>query len=205
MVTGQLKMHFAFFLVKISLEFIPYLEIKLEDEVSHCSCNQAVLWGLGCEKPSRVEVAWRLRGSAGVCGDRQGCCWDTENRSLWWEETVGAVSNVTDQGTDCDLSRRWSQGSERLFLTFAQWILFSTEACPVIIHSFLTRRLDKGPAPRDTRESQALWGAPLLGLNLSIYLTFFWKKYSWFTALSSFLPDSKVVQLYIYIYIHSFF
>ena len=57
MVTGQLKMHFAFFLVKISLEFIPYLEIKLEEEVSHCSCNQAVLWGLGCEKPSRVEVA----------------------------------------------------------------------------------------------------------------------------------------------------
>lgn len=164
MVTGQLKMHFAFFLVRISLESIPYLEIKLEDEVLHCSWNRRVLGGLGCEKPSRVEVAWHLRGGAGVCGE-QGGCWDTENRSLWWEEMVGAVSKVTDQGTDCDLSRRWSQGREWLLLTFAQWVLFSTEACPVIVHSFLTRRLDKRPAPRDACESQALPGAPLLGLT----------------------------------------
>ena len=50
MVIGQLKMHFAFFLVKISLEFIPYLEIKPEDEVLDCSYYQTVLWGLGCDK-----------------------------------------------------------------------------------------------------------------------------------------------------------
>lgn len=150
---------FCFFLVKISLEFIPYLEIKPEDEVLDCSYYQAVLWGLGCDKPSRVEVAWCLRGGAGVCGEPGGC-WDTEDRSLWWEETVGAVSKVIDQGTDCDLSRRWSHGSEWLFLTFGQWILFSTEACPVIICSFLTRRLDRDQLlemPMKVRPSQVHW------------------------------------------------
>ena len=149
---------------------------------------------------SRVEVAWHLRGGDGVCGEPGGC-WDTEDRSLWWEEMVGAVSKVIDQGTDCDLSRRWSHGSEWLFLTFGQWLLFSTEACPVIICSFLTCSLDRDQLlemPMKVRPSQVHW----FFVSFIYLFNFFKKKYSWFAALSSFLLDSIVVQLCVYI--HSF-
>ena len=162
MVISRLKIHFAFFLVKISLEFIPYLEIKQEDVLFSCSCYQTVLWGLCCDKPSRVEGGLKSwKGCWSLWG--VGSCWDTiPAGAIGGRRKVGVISKMTSQRTDHIISRGWK--ARELVAVSRLWKMYLIFCQgPSCNYSFFSDMQIGylGPVPRDALESEKLSSAPM--------------------------------------------
>lgn len=139
MVIGQVWRCDPFLFVEISLEFIPYLEIVKEHELSSCS---------HCEDFAVISTAGRIgsvlnpgRGSWSHSWGKQG---DTVTPSANETLVVGKgeyISKMTNQRTFQDISRWWKSEGKWPFTTLGNCILSSVKMLPIIIHSSLTCRL----------------------------------------------------------------